>query len=220
MYKKPTCTDATMGKTSFHPESQKLAPFGALYERIKQISLVDDKKNEEVGVIRQKCELEHEIVVNNGYKKEEILSMEKKIMRKTQEKPGNNVEAQSTEEVSKIEGRISYISEKIKRILQKFKVKVAVRTNNKKMYMFNGKDKIDLKDKSGVYRVHYKGYPASYVGEAERSIRTRIKEHSNTTKYSVMLQHLIAQNHNLDVDKIRFLHQENKGKRLQSNFKY
>ena len=41
-----------------------------------------------------------------------------------------------------------------------------------------GKDKSDKWDQTGgVYKFTYKIYPATYIGETKRSLKTRIKEH-------------------------------------------
>jgi len=65
-----------------------------------------------------------------------------------------------------------------------------------------------------VYKISCKDCNASYVGQTKRQLRTRIKEHSNniksdTSKHSVITEHILTYSHTFDRDCIKILDTEN-----------
>jgi len=69
--------------------------------------------------------------------------------------------------------------------------------------------------KNVVYKIYCKDCDASYVGQTERTLKTRILEHCNrrnTSDYSVITEHRLDLNHDFNwegteiVDQERFLY--------------
>jgi len=64
-----------------------------------------------------------------------------------------------------------------------------------------------------VYKISCKDCDASYVGQTKRQLKTRIKEHSNnikldTSKHSVITEHILKFSHKFDWDNIKILDTE------------
>lgn len=98
---------------------------------------------------------------------------------------------------------------------------MAFKTNNNlQSILFNGKDKVEKGNKSGVYRLTCSDCGKVYVGQTGRSFNTRYKEHvacyrhnhpdkSNFAKHLLECSHSLHDNHSFDV-----LHICGKGLRL------
>lgn len=163
----------------------------------------DDKKKKEINIIKQ-------IAFNNGYKPEII---DKLIKHKNQQK-------NKTDDKDMINGynKISYlgpISNKIMRILKKFKIKTTTKSiNTLQETFYNNKDKINPMDKSGVYKIQCGGCKANYIGQTGRKLKTRLMEHKNKNKFSAVSQHLLHTGHTIKEENIKLIHNENKGKKL------
>ena len=84
--------------------------------------------------------------------------------------------------------------------------------------LVNNKDKKDILEKSGVYKISCADCEAVYIGQSGRSVKTRLKEHKTSIlsniKNSGMSTHCIEENHFINFNKTKLLHSENKGKRL------
>jgi len=64
-----------------------------------------------------------------------------------------------------------------------------------------------------VYKIICKGCNASYVGQTKRQLQTRIKEHRNnikldSSKHSVITEHILKYSHTFDWDNIKILDTE------------
>lgn len=74
-------------------------------------------------------------------------------------------------------------SDAIARILRKSGIMVHLKPyNTLRSYLVHPKDKVELTERVGlVYYIQCRGCNASYVGETERNLQKRIKEHHRTT---------------------------------------
>jgi len=75
------------------------------------------------------------------------------------------------------------------------------------------KDTNNLFSNNNVYKILCKDCNASYVGQTKRQIKTRIKKHSNniksdTSKHSVITEHIPKYLHTFDWDNIKMLDKE------------
>ena len=79
--------------------------------------------------------------------------------------------------------------------------------NTLRSYLVHPKDKVELTERAGlVYYIQCGGCNASYVGETERNLQKRIKEHHRTT--SPVGHHLNYNKHPFNNDNVKVLHQE------------
>jgi len=76
------------------------------------------------------------------------------------------------------------------------------------------KDTNDLSSNSNiVYKISCKDCNASYVGQTKRQLKTRTKEHSNniksdTSKHSVITEHILKYSHTFDWDNVKIFDTE------------
>lgn len=64
-------------------------------------------------------------------------------------------------------------------------------------------DKVEMTQKSGIYKIAYNHYDQIYIGQIKRFIETGYKEHAvdfrcERTESSTVTQHLIQNGHNID----------------------
>jgi len=85
------------------------------------------------------------------------------------------------------------------------------------------KDQTDYINKSNVvYKIGCKNCEATYTGQTKRQLKTRVKEHCNnikldSTKHSVISEHIFKYNHMFDWNNVKILDTEsNYNKRLVS----
>ena len=95
--------------------------------------------------------------------------------------------------------------------------------NNLNRFIKVQKDKsISNNHNNVVYKINCKDCDVSYVGQTKRQLRTRLKEHSNnikldSSKHSVVSEHIIIEKHAFDWDNVKILDIEsNYHKRLIS----
>ena len=79
IYRKPTTTDITVHADSFHPYTQKMAPFNAFVNRLLTIPMNQEDFQDEVNIIKH-------IAVNNGYKSDIIDNLIRKHRNKMERK--------------------------------------------------------------------------------------------------------------------------------------
>lgn len=72
--------------------------------------------------------------------------------------------------------------------------------------LFSYKDNIPTRLKSFVvYRVQCTNCDAFYVGKTKRHMATRFKEHQNPRKTTAVTEHLLRNNHEVQIDNVSFL---------------
>ena len=71
IYRKPTTTDLTIHAHSYHPYTQKIAPFNAFVHRLLNVPLSREDYRDEVNIIKY-------IAVKNGYKSNMIDNLIRK----------------------------------------------------------------------------------------------------------------------------------------------
>ena len=104
---------------------------------------------------------------------------------------------------------VGQMSEAIARTIRKAGVAVHLRPYNSiRQQLVHPKDKVTQEDKSGVvYHIKCGDCSASYVGETERQLKTRVKEH-HKTKSSPLCEHLTKEGHSFSKEQVSVLQQE------------
>ena len=101
---------------------------------------------------------------------------------------------------------IKGMSKNISRILQPFKIRVAHEPNTKLgQLLTNVKDKDEPRNKQGViYKTNCSDCQASYIGETDRNLATRLTEHKRATRKgddnNHIAEHQRLTNHTIDWD--------------------
>ena len=212
IFRKPTHTDVIIPHHSCHPISHKLAAFNSMVYRALTIPMSHQDFNKEIGIIKQ-------IAVTNGYEGVMVDRLFNKISRQLAVR--SNLGEKTVEERSWITvPYLGLVSDKICRELRKNGFHVAFKTFPLLKSLFSSsKDKIDVWDKSGVYKLKCGDCNACYVGQSGRSFKTRIKEHirdwNTQNGDSNFAEHLITSDHKFKAEEnVEFLHFNNKGRRL------
>ena len=107
------------------------------------------------------------------------------------------------------------VCEPISRILTQVGIGVALKPHHTLSSLFRKpKDAINFEQKRGlVYQISCRDCNAEYVGETERSARTRKREHVDAvktfnTKKSTLSQHVMDFDHRIDWDNVKILKSE------------
>ena len=110
---------------------------------------------------------------------------------------------------------VQSVSESISRILTQVGNGVALKPHHTLSSLFRKpKDAINFEQKRGlVYQISCRDCNAVYVGETERSVRTRKREHADAvktfnTKKSALSQHVMDFDHRIDWDNVKILKSE------------
>ncbi|CAK1596620.1 unnamed protein product [Parnassius mnemosyne] len=213
IYRKPTHTDTVIPASSCHPWQHKVAAFYCYINRLFTVPLSKENYLKELNIIYQ-------IAVSNGFSKNLINNL---IKKKQKHVIRNSLYAVQPQSVHRYVSSLTYlgpISEKVANTLRQNGVYVAFKTNNSLRNICNSKDKLDIRQKSGVYKLVCDECHAVYVGQTGRNFETRYKEHlaayrnCNPDK-SHFAKHLLDTGHNLANDhSFKVLHTCNKGLRL------
>ena len=114
---------------------------------------------------------------------------------------------------------IQGLSEPIKRLLERVKVKVRLKPNKTlRQLLVRPKDKVPMEQRTGVvYSIPCRDCPKTYVGQSGRSLECRVKEHQRAVKYgdtntSAIAEHAWQEQHNINwpaatiLDSNQYLH--------------
>lgn len=75
----------------------------------------------------------------------------------------------------------------------------------------NNRDGIPMEKRCGVYKLQCSQCEANYVGQTIRNLEIRMKEHINRPGNSQFGHHLKFNNHSMDNNGAKILHNESKG---------
>ena len=213
IYRKPTQTDVIIPSDSHHYHAHKLAAFNACVHRLSTTPMSDQAKEKEIQVIKQ-------IAIGNNFNTTTIDKVIYKHNKKnllsniSKLQPVTNQDKAMTYKALTYPGKLAY---QIKNIFKKYNITTTFRTNNTTKHMlFNAKDKIDLLEDNGVYKLSCNSCNATYIGETGRKLKDRITEHVATRdRDSHFGQHLRFNNHAFDINKnTELLHSQTKGFKL------
>ncbi|XP_045477945.1 uncharacterized protein LOC123683088 [Harmonia axyridis] len=212
IYRKPTFSDILIHNSSSHPFKIKMSAFHTLVHRLISIPLSATNFDNEVQILKV-------LAKNNGYHPDIINKL---IFKKQQKRLLTLVYPPQLENQMKKFVYINYIpslSDKLCKRIRKNDIDV-ICTNKKNLrtMFFSGKNRLNISQLSGVYKLFCDECPAFYIGQTGRSLGIRIEEHKrsilqnkSTTGFS---NHCITSNHFIDFNKTKILHRGDKGKRL------
>lgn len=212
IYRKPTFSDNVIPITSRHSSNIKLSSFHSMLDRLIKIPLSKEFFDKELHTIKQ-------IAINNGFPCKTI----DKLLLKKQKKFIFNTIFSMPKMNDERWIKLNYIgttSDKISNILKnKLNCNVAFYNTHNLKKIFNKKP--EHSDKicgSGVYKITCNDCEFIYIGQTGRNFKTRFNEHFRSFKYnkndSNLAKHLLEENHNCNINNLKVLHNENKGKKL------
>lgn len=204
VYRKATHTDKYLHFDSHHPVQHKRAVVRTLLDRAENISSSDIIKITEQNRV-------FETLKNNGYPEPFISSCKRQRSSSVHCEPKGLV----------ILPYIKGISEKIANILKKQSIKVAYKPIRTIQSMFKKpKDQPD-KDSSTavVYKINCVDCEKSYIGQTNRALKTRTKEHQRAfalqDKNSLLTKHHQDTKHVFNFDNVKIIdHCQNHSGRL------
>jgi hypothetical protein len=176
-----------------------------MIHRLLNFPLTKERYNIELKYIEEVAEF-------NGYSKNIIHN----ILRKSKHK----IELSNLTTLKPIDKEISkhFISlpyhnviKGLPKMLKKFDFKITHNNNNSlKNLLGNPKDKTDVLEKSGIYKIDCLNCNNSYIGQTRRSLQIRFKEHLAHLKYqrldkSSVAMHMATNNHNTNIQQINLL---------------
>lgn len=211
IYRKDTFSDSVISFDSFSPDSHKFSAFNSMVHRALSVPLDEKDLNEELNIIRQ-------IGINNKFSVVSINNIINKHKRKFDLRQVYPVIPDTSKKLFYSIPYLGNISYNVKKKLQNLGIDVSFKpSRNVGSLLFNVKDKTDVLQKCGVYRIDCSDCAASYIGQTGRTFNIRYREHiannnntnSNFAKHLLESNHILSQNHSLQI-----LHIEEKGPKL------
>ena len=186
IYRKPTATDVTIHSKSYHPYTHKLAAYNSFVVRLLNTPLDKEDYNKEINILKH-------IAKANGYKSSIIDRLIYKHKNKISKHNYNDktfVAANYT----------NILPDIIKNKLKKLNINVMFRTTNNIYNYFKNKTKINLENKTGIYKLKCNDCDKIYLGQTGRPFKERFKEHLPTKNLenikSNFAKHIVNENHN------------------------
>ena len=196
VYRKSTHTDQYLQYNSNQPLQHKLGVVRTLSHRCKTICSNEEEIKKETDHIKK-------VLSISGYTKSAWVTANKPKSPTVPQDPNK----------TRPKGSITlpYVgntSDAIARTMRKAGITVHLKPfNTLRSHLVHPKDKVPLEDRAGlVYHIKCGDCSASYVGETERKLQKRIKEHHRTT--SPVGHHLNYNKHSINKDSVKVLHQE------------
>ena len=181
IYRKPTHTDQYLNFASNHPLEHKLGVIQTLFHRAESVITDPDSVSKEKDHIEQALE-------KCGYPQWAF----NRIKEPKKPKPSANGNNSTTTKGQVVLPYVKGISEALRRNFNKYGIRVCFKpTRTLRQYLVSPKDKTEKKDINGpVYMIPCQGQTTrglcqeSYIGETERSLRTRFLEHKRPSSVS------------------------------------
>ena len=207
IYRKPTHTDQYLNFHSNHPVQHKLGVIQTLHHRAD--SVITDPVDQE----------SEKLHINNALKKCGYPNWSFDKAAKPKTKPPSKIKATIESKGQVVMPYIKGTSEAIKRTFGNYGVKVAFKpTQTLRQLLVAPKDKTEKKDVAGpVYYIPCQGKThrgpckESYIGETERSLKTRFLEHRRpSSTSSEVSQHIDIESpgHHVDLNQVKILDRE------------
>ena len=189
VFRKPTSTDQYLDFNSHQPLQHKLGVIRTLSHRAKTIPSTDRAKETELSHIKKSLS-----ICNYPRWAWDMPSSKKTrpTQRQHSEPPKGNIT------LPYIEG----LSEALSRKMRSAGIRVHIRpTNTVRSILVAPKDKTKTLDKAGVvYQIRCQDCPAHYVGETERQLGRRVKEHQRPS--SPVHHHMNYNKHSFDPQEV------------------
>ena len=208
IYRKPTHTDQYLNFASNHPLEHKLGVIQTLFHRAESVITDPDSVSKEKDHIEQALE-------KCGYPQWAF----NRIKEPKKPKPSANGNNSTTTKGQVVLPYVKGISEALRRNFNKYGIRVCFKpTRTLRQYLVSPKDKTEKKDINGpVYMIPCQGQTTrglcqeSYIGETERSLRTRFLEHKRPSSVSSEVSqhiHIESPDHKVDLEQTLVLDRE------------
>ena len=214
IYRKPTQTDTIIPHDSYHHHTHKFAAIKTYLHRCNSTPMSDQNKRRELEIIKQ-------IATNNNFS---TTTIEKVIHKQQQLSNRYNFTTltpiENENKKTSTYRSITYpgpLANSITNVFRKYQINISFKTNNTiKNQIFNAKDKPNILEQNGVYKISCNTCSATYIGETGRSLKERITEHTVTKKENSHFgHHLKFNNHHFDIEhNLELLHHQDKGYKL------
>ena len=193
VFRKATHTDHYLQFASNQPIQHKLGVIRTLYHRCNTICPDDDKKEQEISHLTT-------VLSVSGYTK----SAWRTALRPKPPK----VSRDPTTTVNITLPYVGTVTDTITRIMCKAGITVHLWPfNTLRNKLFHPKDKVEKLDRTGVvYHIKCPCCDSNYVGETERNVKKRLKEHQRSS--SPVGHHMEFNTHSFSNDDVTILHQE------------
>ena len=201
VFRKKTHTGQYLNFESNHQKSVKEGVAYSLFDRAKSLCSHNDGKLEEIKKV------EHDLA-KNGYPRS-IINKCKKDREKTVES-----EIQTEKFTNMSIPYVPGLSEKIRRVGRKYKIRTAFKTQNTlRQSLVKTRPKNGTQDsKNCIYSIKC-SCSREYIGETKRPLNVRINEHKQNTRQglidkSKIANHCWSENHNMIWEDARIIHRE------------
>ena len=201
VYRKPTHTDRYLQFDSHHPIAVKSGIVKGLVERAIQVSSDTEAKERELSHISEVMQL-------NGYPRKFVAKAMKQVRRKT---PEWNEEEKKTSlaRIPFIDG----VSQEIRRIAREVDVKCSFYMPNTLRPMYCVKDQLSKGTETNVvYSLECKTCQGKYIGETQRALAVREKEHRDAVRLGYVDKSAVAEHvhdqlaqHEIDWDSVSII---------------
>jgi len=209
-YHKPTFSGRLLNYWSQHPLSQKRGTIMGLVDRAFSLSHPEFHKKNLDLVIRILLDNDYPLKFIFKVMTDRIKSLVNKKTLKQNKTPQEIIDTR-TEKWFTVP-YVSNFSEKLKKVVVGTRLKLAYRSLNKlDKFIKVQKDPLsNLQKKNVVYKIYCNDCDASYVGQMGRLLKTRVGEHKNhirrnTPSVSVITDHMVHHDHNMDWNNVEIL---------------
>ena len=196
VYRKKTHTDQYLQFQSNQPLQHKLGVIRTLHHRCQTIC--SDPKAKKAETLHLK-----KVLSVSGYTKGAWDTALQPKTPKVAQDPNRNPSKGSV-----TLPYVGHLSDAVARVLRKSGVSVHMKPyNTLRSKLVHPKDKVEPKDKTGVvYHIKCKDCDSSYVGETERALKKRLKEHKRSS--SPVGHHMMYNTHEFEAENVTVVHQE------------
>ena len=196
VYRKPTHTDQYLQFSSNQPLNHKLGVIRTLHHRCQTLCSSEEAKLQELEHLKR-------VLSASGYTRSawNTATAQRNTQRSTPSPSATYVGSVCLPYAGPV-------SEALARNIRKYGVQVHMKpTNTIRQKLVHPKDKVDKLEQAGVvYKISCNDCPASYVGETERRLQTRVSEHRRTS--SPVGHHAAYNDHRIDATSVSILHKE------------
>lgn len=221
IYRKPTTTNRYITNDSHCPMQHKLAAFHSLVHRLCKLPLSVSNFHHEYKFLKK-------LAIINGYHDRIIDKLIKKHMDKIQKSRLSTLFSQHKllNQNNTVRASMTYapsITNKLKAKLKRKDVELVFSSNNKmKNLLGSTKDKLNLREMSGIYQYECDGCEEKYIGQTKRNIGVRYSEHLAHIRYnrpekSSIASHALEKDHcNVSFDRMKLLKQVTNSRQLDA----
>ena len=169
VYRKKTHTNQYLSFHSHHPLHHKLGVVRTLIDRCEGIVTEEEDKQAERTTIKDALGV-------CGYPAWTMRTVQNQLERKEERKTKKKEQDQEKSRGMVILPYVKDLSEKISRILKKWKISAPMKPHTTlRNLLLHPKDKLDPRE--GVYKIDCKNCDRCYIGETKRKLGVRLKEH-------------------------------------------